>query len=588
MPVEAIRRGSAAIPEVAGIMPPSSRQALDLAVEELRGHAAEWAALPLAERIALVEELRRDVARVSERWATLALQAKGIAPDDPAAGEEWITGPYLVLRNLRLLRRSLAAIAAHGRPRIPGPVSTRANGQVVARAFPSDVWDRLLYRGFTGEVWMQPGLTLEELPESQALAYREKGAGGSVVLVLGAGNISSIAPMDALYKLFVEKQVVLLKMNPVNAYLGPVIAEGFRALIARGFFHVVYGGAAEGEYLCRHEGVDEIHITGSDRTHDAIVFGKGEEGARRKAERRPVLVKKITSELGNVTPVIVVPGPWRDSDLALQAANVATQLMYNGGFNCVTSRVIVTWAGWPQRDAFLAALRKVLAAVPPRYAYYPGAEERYAAFLAKHPEGEQFGGRTADRLPWTLIPNLDPARDGDICFTTEAFCGIMGETPIAAPTIPEFVDRAVSFVNEIVWGTLAAGLIVHPRSLRDPEVRGGRARRGRPALRHGLAQPVGCGGVRPRRHSVGGLRGERHLRRAVGRRRGARHADVLAGPEDRLPGAVQGVADAAVVRHLPHRPPGRAAHRRLRGPALDLEAPWGHGRRCSRLTRVRA
>jgi len=470
MPVEAIRRGSAAIPEVAGIMPPSSRQTLDLAVEELRGDAAEWAALPLAERIALVEELRRDVARVAERWATLSLQAKGIAPDEPAAGEEWITGPYLVLRNLRLLRRSLAAIAAHGRPRIPGPVSTRANGQVVARAFPSDVWDRLLYRGFTGEVWMQPGLTLEELPESQALAYREKGAGGSVVLVLGAGNISSIAPMDALYKLFVEKQVVLLKMNPVNAYLGPVIAEGFRALIARGFFHVVYGGAAEGEYLCRHEGVDEIHITGSDRTHDAIVFGKGEEGARRKAERRPVLVKKITSELGNVTPVIVVPGPWRDSDLALQAANVATQLMYNGGFNCVTSRVIVTWAGWPQRDAFLAALRKVLAAVPPRYAYYPGAEERYAAFLAKHPEGEQFGGRTADRLPWTLIPNLDPARDGDICFTTEAFCGIIGEAPIAAPTIPEFVDRAVSFVNEIVWGTLAAGLIVHPRSLRDPEV----------------------------------------------------------------------------------------------------------------------
>jgi len=290
------------------------------------------------------------------------------------------------------------------------------------------------------------------------------------VLVLGAGNISSIAPMDALYKLFVEKQVVLLKMNPVNAYLGPVIAEGFRALVARGFFHVVYGGAAEGEYLCRHEGVDEIHITGSDRTHDAILFGTGEEGARRKAERRPLLVKRITSELGNVTPVIVVPGRWSDSDLELQAANVATQLVYNGGFNCVTSRVIVTWAAWPQREAFLAALRKTLAAIAPRQAYYPGAEERYGAFLAKHPEGELFGARGSGRLPWAFIPDLDPAKDGDICFTTEAFCGVMGETPIAAPTVPEFVDKAVSFVNEKVWGTLAAGLIVHPRSLRDPEI----------------------------------------------------------------------------------------------------------------------
>lgn len=467
MPVEAIRRGSAAIPEVAGIMPPSSRQALDLAVEELRAHAAEWASLSLSDRIALVEELQRDVARVAERWATLSLQAKGIVSEEPASGEEWITGPYLVLRNLRLLRRSLADIAAHGRPRIPGRVSTRPDGQVVARVFPADFWDRVLYRGFTGEVWMEPGLTVEQLPGSQAIAYAPPGVGGKLALVLGAGNLSSIAPMDALCKLFVEKKVVLLKMSPVIAYLGPVITEGFRSLIVRGFFHVVYGGASEGEYLCRNDGVDEIHITGSDRTHDAIVFGTGDEGARRKAERRTLLAKKITSELGNVTPVIVVPGQWSDSDLALQAANVATQLVYNCGFNCVSTRVVVTWARWSQREAFLAALRKVLAVVPPRNAYYPGAEERHAAFLARHPEGEKYGGRTADRLPWTLIPNLDPAEGEDICFTTEAFCGLMGEVPIAAPTVPEFLDQAVTFVNEKIWGTLAVGLIVHPRSLRE-------------------------------------------------------------------------------------------------------------------------
>jgi hypothetical protein len=470
MPVEGVRRGSAAIPEVAGIMPPSSRQALDLAVEELRVHAGEWAGLAIGERIALIEELQRNVARLAERWVAVSLQAKGITPNEPAAGEEWITGPYLVLRNLRLLRRSLADIAAHGRPKIPGRVSTRFDGQVVARFFPADIWDRILYRGFEGEVWIEPRLTLEGLPGSQAVAYHEAGAGGRVVLVLGAGNVSSIAPMDALYKLFVEKQVVLLKMNPVIAYLGPVLAEAFRALIVRGFLHLVYGGASEGEYLCRHEGVDEIHVTGSDRTHDAIVFGSGEEGARRKAERRPLLMKKITSELGNVTPVIVVPGKWSQGDLAFHAANVATQLVYNSGFNCVTARVIVTWAEWPQREAFLAALRKVFAAIPPRQAYYPGAEERFAAFVAMHPEAEQYGGRSYGRLPWTFIPNLDPARDGEICFTTEAFCSLMGETALAADSAAEFVARAVAFVNERVWGTLAAGLIVHPASLREPGV----------------------------------------------------------------------------------------------------------------------
>jgi acyl-CoA reductase-like NAD-dependent aldehyde dehydrogenase len=466
----ATRHGSAAIPEVAGIMEPSSRVSLDMAVEEVRAHAGEWAALSLADRIALVDRLRRDVVRVAERWVALSVEAKGITKGTPPEGEEWITGPYLMLRNLRQLRRSLADIARYGRPRIPGPVMARAHGQVTARVFPADIWDRLLFRGFTADVWMQPGITIAELPSSQAVAYREPDGGGAVALVLGAGNISSIPPLDALYKLFVEKRVVLLKMNPVNAYLGPVIGEGLRALVERGFLHLVYGGAAEGSYLCGHEGVDEIHITGSDRTHDAIVFGGGEEGVHRKAERRPLLSKRITSELGNVSPVIVVPGRWSDADLELQAINLATMFVYNAAFNCVTTRLIVTHAGWAQREAFLAALRKVLASTPLRRAYYPGAEKRLGTFLALHPGAERFGTGDGEHLPWALVAGLDPGNGEDVCFTTEAFCGIIGETALAAPTVPEFVDRAAAFVNEKVWGTLAAGLIVHPASQRDPEV----------------------------------------------------------------------------------------------------------------------
>jgi acyl-CoA reductase-like NAD-dependent aldehyde dehydrogenase len=466
----AVRHGSAAIPEVAGIMPPSSRQTLDTAVAEVREHAEEWAALPTGERIALVERLRRDVARVADRWVDLSLEAKGISPGEPTAGEEWITGPYFVLRNLRLLRRSLADIVVVGHPRIPGRVTARSDGQVVARVFPADLWDRLLYRGFTADVWMQPGVPAGELAATQAVAYREPDRPGAVALVLGAGNISSIPALDALYKLFVEKKVVLLKMNPVNAYLGPVIAEAFRVLVERGFLHVVYGGVAEGSYLCAHDDVDEIHITGSDRSHDAIVFGAGDEGARRKAQRRPLLTKRITSELGNVSPVIVVPGRWSEADLELQAVNLATMLTYNAAFNCVTTRLIVTHAAWPQRDEFLAALRRVLAAVPLRRAYYPGADKRLGTFLALHREAERFGRPDGDRLPWALVSGLDPAKGDDIFFTTEAFCGIIGETALQAPTVAGFVDRAAAFVNEKVWGTLAAGLIVHPASEHDPEV----------------------------------------------------------------------------------------------------------------------
>ncbi|MFI5168489.1 MAG: aldehyde dehydrogenase, partial [Thermoanaerobaculales bacterium] len=111
------------------------------------------------------------------------------------------------------------------------------------------------------------------------------------------------------------------------------------------------------------------------------------------------------------------------------------------------------------------------AAQPPRLAYYPGSAERLDAFLARHPKAEQFGSRTSDRLPWVLVSGLDPGDPSDICFTTEAFCSLMGETALEAGSAPEYLDRAVAFVNNTVWGNLAAGIIVHPGSLRDAALR---------------------------------------------------------------------------------------------------------------------
>jgi acyl-CoA reductase-like NAD-dependent aldehyde dehydrogenase len=469
MPLVRLRKGSAAIPEAAGRVPATSREELDRAVAELAAHKDEWAALDVGGRLALVERLHADCARIAERWVAVALQAKGITPGTPTEAEEWFGGPHFLVRHLRLLRRSLAEIAQFGRPRIPGRVTTLPNGQVVARVFPADLYDRVFFRGFSGEVWMEPGVTAAELPATQAVAYRQPPP-GKVTLVLGAGNVASIGPMDALSKLFNEKQCVVLKMNPVNAYLGPLIKEGFRVLVERGFFRVVYGGAEEGAYLCQHDGVDEIHITGSDRTHDAIIFGSGEEGARRKAERRPRLAKRITSELGNVSPVIVVPGPWRAGDFTFHAANIAGQLVNNAGFNCNAVRVVIQHAGWGGRGTLLAALRTRLATIPPRLAYYPGAAERWQAYASAHPDADRIGAPREGELPWLLAAGLDPDAADEICFTQEAFCSVMAETALDAADPVEFLDRAVTFANDTLWGTLNASIIVHPASLRDPAV----------------------------------------------------------------------------------------------------------------------
>src|SRR5690606_29141913 len=217
---------------------------------------------------------------------------------------------------------------------------------------------------------------------SQGKLYREKAAGkaqpGGVGLVLGAGNVASIGPMDALYKLFVDDEVVILKTNPVNAYLGPFIERALAPFGERGFFEVVHGGAEVGAHLTDHPLVHSIHITGADRTHDAIVWGTDpEEVARRKAANEPRNTKPISSELGAVTPILVVPGAWSDADIDFQARNVASMVTNNASFNCNAGKILVTAKGWPLRERFLQRVHEVLASLPPRKAYYPGAEQRY-------------------------------------------------------------------------------------------------------------------------------------------------------------------------------------------------------------------
>ena len=302
---------------------------------------------------------------------------------------------------------------------------------------------------------------------------------GRVCLVLGAGNASSIGPLDAIHKLFVEQQVVVLKLHPVMAHLAGVQSRALEPLIREGVLRVVTGDAVQGAHLAAHPGVDTLHITGADRTYDAIVYGTGAEGADRKRRDDPLVHKPFSAELGNLTPIIVVPGRWSERELDTHAENITTMLTNNAGFNCTTSRVIVTARDWPQRAALLDRIRRRLGELPTRLAYYPGAAARFAAFGQAHPEAERFGEGGDGHLPWMLIPGLSPDAADDPCYRVEAFCSVTAETPIEAPDAATFLASATTFVNERVWGSLNATLIVDPRTARDPATR--------PALERAIA-----------------------------------------------------------------------------------------------------
>lgn len=458
-------RGTLAIPEAPPLREPTPLATCDAAVAELKAAAKSWWDTPPGELVTILDELRDGVLAVATEWVDVSCAAKRIRAGSPLVGEEWMAGVGPTLRYLRLLRRSLTDIAEGRRPRLPG-AARQAAGRTALPVAPTDVFDRLTLAGFSAEVWLKAGTSAAAATEHQAGAYFGTG-GPAVSLVLGAGNVSSIPATDALDRLFGARHAVLLKMNPVNDYIGPVLERAFAALVRRGALRIVYGGGEVGSHLVNHPDVDEVHVTGSDKTFEAIVFGTGDEGRRRKAARTPLVTKPVTGELGNVTPVIVVPGPWTDRDFRFQAQNIASMLVNNGGFNCIAVRVVVTPASWPGRRRLLDAVREALRQSPARHPYYPGAEDRWARFVEAHPEAERFGAEGPGCVPWTLIPNLSADTENEIAFTTESFNGVFGEVALEAPSTPEYLAAAVRFCNEQLWGTLAASLIVHPKSLHD-------------------------------------------------------------------------------------------------------------------------
>ncbi len=440
---------------------------LERDLEALAARKQAWSTLPIIRKIELLEELKRGTANVAERWVQAAVRAKGIPAGSPLAGEEWASGPWALLYGTNQYIRTLREIARNGRPRIPeNAVRQARNGQMVVEVFPSSFYDRLLLSGIHGEIWMEPDVTPENLAENMAAFYRQKNPLGKVALVLGAGNIASIAPLDVLYKLVAEGQVCILKMNPVNEYLGPFFEEAFQPFISAGFMRVVYGGGEVGAWLCDHALVEEIHVTGSGRTHDAIVFGPGSEGEQRKAEDRPRNPRRVTSELGNVSPTIVVPGPWTAADLQFHSENIATQKMHNAGFNCIAAQVLVLPATWDQTQALVDSVKSCLRSLPNRKAYYPGAADRQSSAMKAHPDAELLD-RPGEGVPRTLVPEVPCGKRDDFCFTEEAFGGVLTETRLPGADAAAFLKNAVAFCNETLLGTLGANLIIHPSTMEE-------------------------------------------------------------------------------------------------------------------------
>lgn len=432
---------------------PAWAEAIDIALADLHRGEKIWAQTSLDQRRGLLEKMHQLLGRHSQAWVDAASGLKGLPSNSPLVGEEWISGPWAMLTGLDTLANSLAALANGGSPVDGYQMGAAPGGRVTVKVLPHNLYDRLLLNGFSAEVWMKPGVAAETVRSQAGMAERHPADTKGVGAILGAGNITSIAPLDVLYEMYANNRVVALKLNPIMDAMLPVYRDVFAPLIDLGVLHIVSGAADVGGYLVQHNLIDHVHMTGSAVTHDAIVWGQGDAATRRKADNDPLLKTPITSELGGVSPIIVLPGTWSKSDLRYQAEHVATMRLHNGGYNCIAGQVVVLSADWPQKDAFVAEIRSALERTPTREAYYPGSDSRVAGACDAYPDAENIAGRV-------LVAG---AADRTYLLQNESFAPVLGVIELPGA---DFFAAAVRTANDDFVGTLGVNVIAHPRTIK--------------------------------------------------------------------------------------------------------------------------
>lgn len=407
----------------------------------------------LDHRIALCHRCIEAVVEVAEEWSEVGANAKQCNGRRDVLAEEMLAGPVVVARFLHLASKTLEQISLQGKPSLPGRIRTNQDQRVVVPIFPTNqLWDRTTFLGLSATVLMQEGVEATDIHGRLLDAARGRSS-SRVSAILGAGNVSSVPATDSLHRILFDRARVVLKMNPVNEYLKPIFEHAFEPMISAGMLCIITGDGSVGHELIHHPKVTDIHITGSIQSHDAIVWGKSpEDRDQRKAEARPFLDKPITSELGNVSPWIVVPGEYTAKQLHSQAQHIASSITNNAAHNCLSTRVVITWPQWRQRDTFLSLIRKYLENTPRRPAYYPGSLERFRRATGLNTDVDDHNS-----LPWTFLTN-QRIEERPLLFCEESFVGVCAEIAIDGADPEDFLEAAVEFANDRLSGTLCASI----------------------------------------------------------------------------------------------------------------------------------
>ena len=129
----------------------SSEELMNKTLLHLQKAANNFANLNIEQRINLVKNIQKGFVNIAKRSVEAGCQAKGIKLGSTAEAEEWATGPWGIVRQLRLISESLHAIQKTGNTKV-GKISSTAKGNLAVRVFPNNAIDGMLFKDVTVDV----------------------------------------------------------------------------------------------------------------------------------------------------------------------------------------------------------------------------------------------------------------------------------------------------------------------------------------------------------------------------------------------------------------------------------------------------
>ena len=419
---------------------------IDRFITTLRTKSKEYNSINNVQLASMLEETISNIKEVSFFWATICSDNKGTTKT-PAEGEEWLGGPFASVLATQYYIKSLT----NDDDLTEKKYNSEENSYKV---FPNNFIERITFPFIDAKVIFNKSMSFDDINKYRGFSKRYD-IDPSITLVLGAGNFSSIPYLDVLYHLITRKSVILLKLNPVNEYLKPVFEKVFQNFIERGYIIVTTGNIDESKYMATHPGINHIHLTGSDKTFEDIVYGRElTEKERTTKSLSKINNKSITSELGNVTPIIIHPGKWSTSDIKYQARKIVTAKLNNNGFNCIAAQVVVLPDGWGQTDTLIKYVKHYMSKAKEREAYYPESIERLER-LEKDKGYERVNALSC------VTPHLTREIKAYSKFEIdEVWSSTIYFKKIEYTSIEDFANKAIDYCNNELWGNLGVSVII--------------------------------------------------------------------------------------------------------------------------------